>query len=155
METGTKRERERERERRGGKSTGREGGWTRQRGGRRRTKHEINWQEGGSEQEIKRLNKTGGSGGRTLMGGSGRRHKLRCCLRHGLRAILQHRLAIGFAMGCAISCAMEVPHRSGRKLQGNPTRNRESPINCDEVSGGSRDSVIKSKEVPRESAILQ
>ena len=118
-------------------------------------KHGRNWQEGGSEQENKRLNQTGGSGGRTLMGGSGRRHKLRCCLRHGLRPILPYRLALGFAIGCAISCAMEVPHRSGRKLQDKQKRHRDSPINCDEVSGGSRDSVTKFREVPSESAILQ
>ena len=50
------RNKEREREGLGEKSTGKEGGRKRQRGGRRVMKHKRNWQEGGSEQENKRLN---------------------------------------------------------------------------------------------------
>ena len=45
--------------------------------------------------------------------------------------------------------------RNQEKLQENQKRHRDSPINCDEVPGGSRDSVTKCKEVPSESAILQ
>ena len=45
--------------------------------------------------------------------------------------------------------------RSQVKLQETQKRHRDSPINCDEVAGGSRDSVTTCKEVPSESAILQ
>eukprot|EP00959_Pyramimonas_sp_CCMP1952_P048260 1007285-Pyramimonas_sp.AAC.1 len=40
-------------------------------------------------------------------------------------------------------------------LPGSPKRERDSPVNCEEVSGGSRDPVVNCKEVPSESAILQ
>ena len=53
----TERERERERKRKARrKEYGKGARKERQRGGRRRMKHERDWREGGSEQESKRLN---------------------------------------------------------------------------------------------------
>ena len=42
----------------------------------------------------------------------------------------------------------------GSKMQGRPKRERDSSIHCEEVSNGSRDSVVKFEEVPSESEIL-